>query len=84
MIVKCVLSTMRMIKEEKLSNSLLNYHISDGCPAGENAGLYEIADYYGDLLFSLRPIIVKTKSTIRGRKKVHRSQNDPPISRRPS
>ena len=38
-----------------MSNALLNYHISDGQPMGEDANLYEIADYYGDLLFVLRP-----------------------------
>ena len=38
-----------------MSNSILNYHILDGQPAGEDADLYEIADYYGDLLFMIRP-----------------------------
>ena len=46
-----------------MSNSLLNYHISDDQPMGENADLYEIADYYGDLLFMLRPRNINTKLT---------------------
>ena len=38
-----------------MSNALLNYHISEGQPMGEDANLYEIADYYGNLLFIIRP-----------------------------
>ena len=44
-----------------MSNSLLNYHLSDCEPAGEGADLYEIADYYGDLLFKIRPLVSNAK-----------------------
>jgi len=39
-----------------MSNSIINYHILDGEPAGDGATLDEIADYYGDLLFEIRPL----------------------------
>ena len=45
-----------------MSNSILNYHILDGQPAGDGADLYEIADYYGDLLFEIRPLVTNDKS----------------------
>lgn len=38
-----------------MSNELLNYHVCDGEPVGEEAELSEIAEYYGSILFEIRP-----------------------------
>jgi len=49
-----------------MSNQILNYHILDGSPAGEDAGISEIADYYGGLLFEIRPIKKQNECQIFG------------------
>jgi len=40
-----------------MSNALANFHIEDHSPAGNDATLNEIADYYGEQLYEMREVI---------------------------